>query len=674
VRCKKVFNKVLIANRGEIAVRIIRTCKRLGIKTVAVYGEADMGSAYVRQADESAFIGPAQARKSFLRSDKILSAARRFGCDAIHPGYGFLSENAEFAAEVTGAGLVFIGPPVDAIKQLGSKTASKELAIKIGVPVVPGHQEPLRDIETARSVAGKVGFPILLKPAAGGGGRGMRIVFSEEELPAALTACMEETRKSFADDKIFVERYVTRPRHIEFQIMGDKYGNVIHLGERECSIQRRYQKVIEEAPSTAMTKELRERMGEAACKIAKAAGYTNAGTVEFILDEDKNFYFLEVNTRLQVEHPITEMVTNLDLVELQLRVAAGQHLPIKQEDVAIKGWAIEARICAEDPYRGFLPTTGMVTRYALTKVKEVRVDTGIEAGSLITIHYDSLLAKVCAWGEDRREAIRRLVRALNGYHIEGITTNVDFANAVINHPAFGAGDLSTDFIEDHFQDGVSKEEPSLALKHQMVMAAVLVFHSRRVLVRASLKPMSALVGSARMQGEVRHYVVRVNKTVFQVNLDGDYESRQWKIDVDGRQYSVVTPEFEYYRRRLQLEIDGQPHMFRLQYQENHIRVFFCGTVRTFEIYTPVEWSLAHFMLRDRKVTVENVLKCPMPGLITEICVNVGAQVRKGQEVLRMESMKMESGVASPCDGEVESILVRPSQAVETDDILLTFKL
>jgi propionyl-CoA carboxylase alpha chain len=669
-----VFNKVLIANRGEIAVRIIRTCKRLGIKTVAVYGEADMSSAYVRQADESAFIGPAQARQSFLRVDKILAAARRFGCDAIHPGYGFLSENAEFASEVTGAGMVFIGPPVEAIKRLGSKTASKELAIKIGVPVVPGHHEPLRDIESATSIARKVGFPILLKPAAGGGGRGMRIVSSEEELPAALAACIEETRKSFADDKIFVERYVARPRHIEFQIMADKFGNIIHLGERECSIQRRYQKVIEEAPSIAMTKELREQMGMAACKLAQAAGYTNAGTVEFILDADRNFYFLEMNTRLQVEHPITEMVTNLDLVELQLRVAAGERLPLKQENVVTKGWAIEARICAEDPYRGFLPTTGMITRYAVTKVKEVRVDTGIEAGSLITIHYDSLLAKVCAWGEDRREAIRRLVRALNGYHIEGIVTNVDFANAVINHPAFIDGNLSTDFIEEHFQDGVSKKEPSLELKHQMVMAAVLVFHSRRVLVRASLKPMSALVGSARMQAEGRHYVVRVNKTVFRVNLDGDYESRQWTIEVDGRPYSVVTPEFEYYRRRLQLEIDGEPHMFRLQYQENHIRVFFCGTVRTFEIYTPMEWELAHYMPQDRKVTVENVLKCPMPGLITEICVSVGAQVRKGQEVIRMESMKMESGVASPCDGEVESILVRPSQAVETDDILLTFKL
>ena len=496
-----------------------------------------MSSAYVRQADESAFIGPAPAKGSFLRAEKIIAAALRHECDAVHPGYGFLSENADFAQRVADAGLVFVGPPVAAIARLGDKTASKELALNIGVPVVPGHHEALRDIETATAVAEEVGFPLLLKPAAGGGGRGMRIVSSREELPAALKACMEETRKSFADDRIFIERYVARPRHIEFQIMADKFGNVIHLGERECSIQRRYQKVIEEAPSPAMTKELREQMGLTACRLAEAAGYSNAGTVEFILDADKNFYFLEMNTRLQVEHPITEMVTqapdpdtgilkNLDLVELQLRVAAGEPLPLRQEDVVIQGWAIEARICAEDPYRGFLPTTGMITRYAVTKVKNVRVDTGIEAGSSITIHYDSLLAKVCAWGNDRNQAMEALVRALNGYHIEGITTNVDFANAVINHPAFISGDLSTDFIEEHFQDGVSKAEPSMEHEHQMVMAAVLVFHSRRVLVRDSLKPMSALVGSAPVRAMEHHYMVRVNKNVFRVKLDEDCESRK----------------------------------------------------------------------------------------------------------------------------------------------------
>ena len=668
-----MFERILIANRGEIAVRIIRTCKRLGVGAVAVYSEADHRTPYVLAADDAAFLGPARASESYLDGDKVIAAALAKGCQAIHPGYGFLSENAGFARRVIESGLVFIGPPAAAIATLGDKMASKAIAIRAGVPVVPGHNEPLGDLAEAQAIAEKVGYPVLLKPAAGGGGRGMRVVQRPEELGSALLSCRDETRKSFADDRIFLERYVSRPRHVEVQVMADGFGAVVHLGERECSIQRRHQKVIEETPSPAVDGALRERMGAVACALAREVGYANAGTVEFLLDPDGHFYFLEMNTRLQVEHPITELVTSLDLVELQLRVAAGEPLPLKQEDVTLRGWAIEARICAEDPNRGFLPTTGMVTRYAEPRGPDVRVDSGIAAGSVIGIYYDSLLAKLAVWGESRAGAQKLLVRALNGYHIEGLITNVDFANAIVNQPAFGRGELATDFIERHFDQGQSREPPPVENLHAMVMAAVLVYHNRQGLVRASLKPMSPLVGAPPDLHKTYRYTVWGDGDAFKVELDGDPGSRTWRIRVDGTPYEVITPEFEFYRRRLTLKIDGVSQMFRLQYYESHIRAHFCGIVRTFEIYSSREWRLNRHMLRGRKTVQENVLRCPMPGLITAVCVQEGADVQHGQELVRMESMKMESGIASPRDGEVEKILVKPGDAVETDDVLVTFR-
>ncbi len=668
-----MFDKVLIANRSEIALRIIRTCRRMGISTVAVFSEVDSRSPYVEEADETVFIGAARAQESFLNQKKILAAALSRKCQAIHPGYGFLSENAEFAKRVADAGLSFIGPPAEAIARLGDKVQAKHLAIKAGVPVVPGHAEPLEDVEYAKQIAEKIGFPILLKPAAGGGGRGMRIVRKEEDLASAFSACREEARKGFADDRLFLERFIERPRHIEFQIMADSFGNVIHLGERECPCSAAIRSWWKK-PLLVLDEVQRRKMGEIACLLAKEAGFVNAGTVEFILDADKNCYFLEMNTRLQVEHPVTEMVTSLDLVELQLRIAAGEVLPLKQEDVRIKGWAIEARICAEDPFRNFLPTTGIISRYSEPRVRNVRIDSGVTPGSVVTIYYDSLLAKVIAWGNNRNEAVDTLVRGLNGFHIVGLTTNVDFVNSVLNHSAFIRGELSTNFIDEHFENGRSKIPPSTETLHYMAMAAVLVFHNRQRLMRDSLKSMSPIVGRTQVPKKEHVYIVRGEKNVFEVKLLKTDEPRHWWIRINRKSYEVTVPDFEFFRRRLKLNIDGKSHMFRLRYQDAHIMTFFRGTVRTVEIYTLREWRLSHYMLRDKKAAADNVLKCPMPGLVTAVCVKKGDVVHRGDEVLRMESMKMESGIAAPCDGMVENILVQPGQTVESDEVLITFKL
>ncbi len=669
-----MFEKILIANRGEIAVRIIRTCKRMGIQTVAVYSEADARSLHVREADEAVFVGKARAAESYLLAEKIIDAAMKTGCRAIHPGYGFLSENAGFCEKVSQSGMVFIGPPAAAIATLGDKIASKALALKSGVPVVPGHIGMLSGPQEAEAVAEQIGFPVLLKPAAGGGGKGMRIVSDRQEMGPAFLACREETKKAFGDPQLFIERYIANPRHIEIQILADRYGNVIHLGERECSIQRRYQKIIEETPSPAVDPALRLKMGTMACSLAREAGYTNAGTVEFILDEERNMYFLEMNTRLQVEHPVTEMVTGLDLVELQLKIAYGEMLPFRQEDVSFNGSAIEARICAEDPSRNFLPATGMITRYASPRGKNIRVDSGIVAGSLVSVYYDSLLSKVISWGESRESARMALVNALNGYHVEGVITNVDFVNLILNHPAFAAGELSTRFIEQHFDDEKEKNPPSTARLSLMAIATTLVYHNRQKLIRESLKPMAAHVGGSERPRAWYHYMVKGEADIFELRLQGNPDLKTWTIWANGNQYQVVTPELEFYRRRIKLSINGQSRMFRLQFRGNFIWAAFCGITRVFEVYSLQEWELAQYMPKVRKRVLDNILECPMPGLVVDIRVQKGDRVYRGQELVIVESMKMESGVASPCDGEVLEILIEKGQAVDTGNILMRFKL
>jgi propionyl-CoA carboxylase alpha chain len=666
------FAKILVANRGEIAVRIMRTCRRLGIATVAVYSEPDTRSLHVKAADEAVALGGAAAAESYLARLKVLDAAVQRGCQAIHPGYGFLSENADFARMVVDAGLAFVGPPPEAIALMGDKIAAKSLASEAGVPTIPGDETPIDTVEAAARTASSMGYPVLLKPAAGGGGKGMRIVSGPEELAPALAAARAEARKSFGDDRIFIERYIARPRHVEIQILADGAGRVIHLGERECSIQRRYQKIIEEAPSVAVDAALRRRMGSAACTLARAAGYVNAGTVEFIVDEQGEFYFLEMNTRLQVEHPVTELVTGLDLVEQQLAIAAGGALPRTQEEVRIRGWAIEARICAEDSERGFIPSTGPITRYEEPHGHDVRVDSGIEAGSYVNVYYDSMLAKVVAWGESREAARSRLTDALNGYHVEGPSTNIDFANAILNHPAFIEGALSTDFIAEHMTRPETTLAPPLARLHHMTIAAVLVHHNRRSLAVESLRPMSPTVGGVHADDAPSEYVVKAAADVFRVRLSQGQAPDRWTARVDDHPYDVVTPPFEFYRRRLRLSIDGETQRFRLRYEGNFIRAAYCGIRRTFEVYSPREWKLAEFMPPPSDEADTDAVVCPMPGLVVAVAVQQGDRVYAGQVLLTLESMKMESGVPSPRDGEIGEILVQSGQPVEAGDVLVRF--
>lgn len=667
-----MFEKTLIANRGEIAVRVIRTCKSMGIRTVAVYSEPDFRSIHVSQADEAVLLGGARPAESYLVMNKIIDAALATGCQAVHPGYGFLSENPLFAEKVAAAGLIFIGPPAPVIAAMGDKIAAKKLAIKAGVPTVPGHSEPVVTLAEAQAAAAEVGYPILLKPAAGGGGKGMRIVDRAEEMASALQLCQQETRKSFGDARIFVERFISKPRHIEIQIIADQHGHVVHLGERECSIQRRYQKIIEESPSCALDPILRDRMGSLACELARKAGYVNAGTVEFILDQQGEFFFLEMNTRLQVEHPVTELVNGLDLVELQLRIAAGEVLSFSQQQVALKGWAMEVRICAEDAGRGFVPSIGLITRYAAPKGKNIRVDAGVDAGSTVSVFYDPLLAKVITWGETREEARKRMVQALNGYHIEGILTNIDFANQVLTHPVFIRGELSTDFIPTHLL-GTTENKPPVEVLHAMALATTLIYHLRENLVQNSLLPLQSRVGVSSLHQGPYEYVTKSNDDIFSIVLTKIGSELQWKILVETVNYQVTTPPMEFYRRRLKLNINGEDAYFRLTYSGNFIEAAFCGVTRTFEIYNPREWQLAHFMPPPVTAVDANILDCPMPGLVVDVKVKAGERVFRGQELIILESMKMESAVSAPGDGVVESVSVKPGDAVETGTLLIHFK-
>jgi len=657
-----MFEKILIANRGEIACRVIRAARRFGMRTVAVYSEADARALHVEMAEEAYPIGPPPARASYLSVDRILDAARRSRADAIHPGYGFLSENAEFAEACEAAGIQFIGPPAAAIRAMGSKSAAKALMEKSGVPLVPGYHGEAQDLGTLADAAERIGYPVLLKASAGGGGKGMRVVERAAGLQEAVASAQREAESSFGDGRLLIEKYLAAPRHVEIQIFADQHGNVVYLFERDCSIQRRYQKVVEEAPAPGLDPQLRRSMGEAACAAARAIGYVNAGTVEFLLDRDA-FYFMEMNTRLQVEHPVTELITGEDLVEWQFRVAAGEALPKTQEQLSMRGHAIEARIYAEDPARDFRPSIGVLTHLKPPSESEhVRVDSGVRTGDAISIHYDPMIAKLIVWDVDRSAAVRRLEQALREYEVAGVTTNIGFLIRITGHPEYAAGRIDTGFIP-RFADELFPKP--LAASREAVSAAVL-----RVLAdqRGEIEARSS--GSAdRWSPWNQLNAWRMNSTGWQDLVFRDGEK---KISVrvfpraDGSVRAVIVEEaVELRGSGTDVWMDGIKTRATAVRQGERITVIVEGT--THELHV-----VDLYGLHGTREEAGGTLTAPMPGRIVQVLTTEGADVKRGSGLMVLEAMKMEYTIAAPGDGRVEKVHYGPGDVVNEGAELIDF--
>ncbi len=662
-----MFAKILIANRGEIACRIIRTARRLAVRTVAVYSEAEVKARYVALADEARLIGPAPARESYLRIETIIVAAKATGAEAIHPGYGFLSENAAFAAACEEAGLVFIGPPASAIRAMGSKSEAKRLMAAAGVPVVPGYHGEAQDLKTLYAAAEKIGYPVLVKASAGGGGKGMRIVESETALDAALASARREAASAFGDDRMLIEKYLTRPRHIEIQVFADRHGDVVHLFERDCSIQRRHQKVIEEAPAPGMTPARRAEMGEAAVAAARAIGYRGAGTVEFIVDEHGAFYFMEMNTRLQVEHPVTEMITGQDLVEWQLRVAAGEKLPLEQHELSIVGHAFEARLYAEDPARDFLPSTGRLAHLRFpSEGPHLRVDAGVAEGDEVTIHYDPMIAKLIVWDRDREAARERLVAALGACEVAGVTTNTPLLRAVAAHPAFAAAELDTGFIARHRETLVPPPAP--ASDRVLALAALALFlerarHAREAAAR-SRDPHSpwALADGWRMNDD-NHHVLQLRDGERELAIAVHYRPDGCVIELPGG--PVAARGTLDGARDLSADLAGARLKARVVREGRELTVFADGASHRLQLIDPLAGA-AELAAGGGRLTA------PMPGKIIQVLVEPGAEVARGAPLLVLEAMKMEHTIAAPAAGVVEKVNYAVGEQVAEGAELIAF--
>ena len=662
-----MFDKILIANRGEIACRVIKTARKLGIRTVAVYSEADAGARHVALADEAYPIGPSPARQSYLVVDKIIDAAKRSGAEAVHPGYGFLSENAGFAEACAAAGITFIGPPPSAIRAMGSKSAAKALMESSGVPLVPGYHGADQDPAVLAAAAARIGYPVLIKASAGGGGKGMRIVESEAGFAAALASAKREAASSFGDDQVLVEKYLTRPRHIEIQVFADTKGNTVSLFERDCSIQRRHQKVVEEAPAPFMSQERRRSMGEAACAAARAIGYVGAGTVEFIAEGDA-FYFMEMNTRLQVEHPVTEAITGQDLVEWQLRVAAGGTLPLTQDQLSISGHAIEVRIYAEDPARDFLPSIGTLAHLrAPEEGPHVRVDTGIRSGDTISVHYDPMIAKLIVWDQDRPAAVRRLRRALAEYEIVGVTTNIGFLAAIAAHPAFAAAELDTGFIGRHGAELFAKPRPASAAI--LAAASLRVLRDRQAAVEAaavaSQDPWSPwnLATAWRMNGDgYQDLVFRDGETEIQLRA---HPRRDGGCLLDLPEGPVELARVEEEDGALGFTLAGVKFGTRVVRRGDELTIIHDGLNHRLVLIDPLAPSRT-------EVAGGGKLTAPMPGRITQVLTKAGAEVARGTALLVLEAMKMEHTIAAPADGTVETVRYAVGDLVEEGAELIVF--
>jgi propionyl-CoA carboxylase alpha chain len=659
-----MFNKILIANRGEIACRVIRTARRLGIKTVAVYSDADADALHVREADEAVRIGPPPSAESYLKIDRIVAACRATGAEAVHPGYGFLSEKAGFAAALEEAGIVFIGPDPKAIAAMGDKIESKKLARKAGVSTVPGHLGVIADAEDAVRIARDIGYPVLIKASAGGGGKGMRIARTDAEAREGFRSATSEAKSSFADDRVFIEKYIEEPRHIEIQVLGDAHGNLLYLGERECSIQRRHQKVIEEAPSPFLDAATRQAMGEQAVALGKAVGYRSAGTVEFIVDRNRKFYFLEMNTRLQVEHPVTEWVTGLDLVELMIRIAAGEPLGLRQEDVRLTGWALETRIYAEDPLRGFLPSIGRLQRYRPPQGENIRVDTGVYEGAEISMYYDPMIAKLVTRGDTRGAAIDRMLSALDAFHIRGVSHNIGFLAALLAKDRFRRGEISTNFITEEFPDGFAGAD--LAAADRWIVVAVAAAVQRRSAERAAtisgqLPGHGARIGSDWVvtEGDARYAVSVMEK-------DGAYAVTQ------GGETHQIALAWQPGERVFVAAVDGVPRTFQIDPLGTAFRLTHGGASTTLLVLTPRTAALLEHMPAKQEADLSRFLLSPMPGLLVLLAVKEGQEVKAGEALVTVEAMKMENVLRAERDGTVKTIRAKLGASLAVDEIILEF--
>ena len=666
-----MFEKILIANRGEIACRVIKTARRMGIKTVAIYSDADAQALHVQMADEAVHIGPPPANQSYIVIDKVMEAIKSSGAQAVHPGYGFLSENPKFAEALEAAGVAFVGPPKGAIEAMGDKITSKKIAQEAGVSTVPGYMGLIEDADEAVKISNEIGYPVMIKASAGGGGKGMRIAWNDEEAREGFQSSKNEAANSFGDDRIFIEKFVTQPRHIEIQVLCDAHGNGIYLNERECSIQRRNQKVVEEAPSPFLDEATRKAMGDQSVALAKAVGYTSAGTVEFIVDGNKNFYFLEMNTRLQVEHPVTELITGVDLVEQMIRVANGEPLSITQDDVKINGWAIENRLYAEDPYRNFLPSIGRLTRYRPPAEGElgegiVRNDTGVYEGGEISMYYDPMIAKLCTWAPTRAGAIEVMRNALDSFEVEGIGHNLPFVAAVMDHPKFISGDMTTAFIAEEYPDGfegVTLTEADL----RRVAAATAAMNRVAEIRRARI--------SGRRDNHERHvgenWVVAAQGQSFAVTIDADHEGSSVRFE-DGTSLRVEgdwTPGDSL----AHMTVEGTPLVMKIDKITQGFRVRSRGADLKVHVRSPRQAELAALMPEKLPPDTSKMLLCPMPGLIVKVDVAEGDEVQEGQALCTVEAMKMENILRAERTGVVSKINAGPGDSLAVDDVIMEFE-
>jgi propionyl-CoA carboxylase alpha chain len=660
-----MFKKILIANRGEIACRVIKTAKKMGIKTVAVYSDADARAPHVEMADEAVHIGPSPAAESYLIADKIIQACKDTGAVAVHPGYGFLSERTSFAQTLADNGIAFIGPPIGAIAAMGDKIESKKLAKQAGVNVVPGFVGEIDDTEHAVRIASDIGYPVMMKASAGGGGKGMRLAYSEQDVREGFEATKREGLASFGDDRVFIEKFIESPRHIEIQILGDQHGNILYLNERECSVQRRHQKVVEEAPSPFVTPEMRKAMGEQAVALARAVGYYSAGTVELIVSgADKTgqgFYFLEMNTRLQVEHPVTECITGLDLVEQMIRVAAGEKLAFTQDDVKINGWAMENRVYAEDPYRGFLPSTGRLVRYRPpAEADNVRVDDGVYEGSEISMFYDPMIAKLVTWAPTRLEAIDKQITALDRFEIDGIGHNIDFLSALMQHPRFRSGNITTGFIAEEYPEGFTGAALSDGLTARLSAVAGII---------ATLETARAAQIDGQLNGPPdppTTWVVKMDGAEHHVAIGAD------TVTVDGLSLMVEAPYIPG-QRLIEAMINGEFLTMRVERKRTGWRFTTRGASHNLQVLPPHVADLSHHMIEKIPPDLSRFLLCPMPGLIKAVHVGAGDKVQAGQPLAVVEAMKMENILRAEKPATVSAVLAQPGDSLAVDAVILEFE-